>query len=188
MPSDFETAKCNSCGKNWEHGIVKGVNDPKTAAWHFKDDEKPISGYGAGSRDASNEPEPHEYQGYEGGSACYVCGQRRDAKVHGGEGEERPATYGYGVEFDDKGGWAIRITRHTPTEQGLGSLGETLAWFHKPKTWPEMKVREWAEKQVQKYEKAAKKQASAWDVFSSVQKKFATTTEARLKDRLKVTE
>lgn len=32
MPTDFETAKCNNCGKNWEHGIVKGVNDPKKAA------------------------------------------------------------------------------------------------------------------------------------------------------------
>jgi hypothetical protein len=32
MPTDFETAKCNGCGKNWEHGIVKGINDPKTAA------------------------------------------------------------------------------------------------------------------------------------------------------------
>jgi tetratricopeptide (TPR) repeat protein len=32
MPTDFETAKCNKCGKNWNHGIVKGINDPKTAA------------------------------------------------------------------------------------------------------------------------------------------------------------
>jgi hypothetical protein len=32
MPTDFETAKCNACGKNWNHGIVKGINDPKTAA------------------------------------------------------------------------------------------------------------------------------------------------------------
>jgi len=28
MPTDFETAKCNACGKNWDHGIVPGVNDP----------------------------------------------------------------------------------------------------------------------------------------------------------------
>lgn len=33
MPTDFETAKCNSCGKNWNHGIVKGINDPKTAGF-----------------------------------------------------------------------------------------------------------------------------------------------------------
>ena len=26
MPADFETAKCNGCGKNWNHGIVKGIN------------------------------------------------------------------------------------------------------------------------------------------------------------------
>lgn len=26
MPSDFETAKCGDCGKNWNHGIVKGIN------------------------------------------------------------------------------------------------------------------------------------------------------------------
>ncbi len=32
MPTDFETAKCNKCGKNWNHGIVEGVNDPKTGA------------------------------------------------------------------------------------------------------------------------------------------------------------
>lgn len=33
MPSDFETAKCERCGKNWDHGIVRGINDPneKTA-------------------------------------------------------------------------------------------------------------------------------------------------------------
>jgi transcription elongation factor Elf1 len=28
MPTDFETAKCDECGKNWNHGIVKGINDP----------------------------------------------------------------------------------------------------------------------------------------------------------------
>lgn len=28
MPSDFETAKCNDCGKNWNHGIVDGINNP----------------------------------------------------------------------------------------------------------------------------------------------------------------
>jgi len=28
MPTDFETAKCNQCGKNWHHGIVPGINDP----------------------------------------------------------------------------------------------------------------------------------------------------------------
>jgi hypothetical protein len=32
MPTDFETAKCNSCGKNWNHGIIEGINDPNTAA------------------------------------------------------------------------------------------------------------------------------------------------------------
>ncbi len=34
MPTDFETAKCNKCGKNWDHGIVDGVNNPypKTAS------------------------------------------------------------------------------------------------------------------------------------------------------------
>jgi predicted GNAT family acetyltransferase len=28
MPTDFETAKCNACGKNWDHGIVDGINNP----------------------------------------------------------------------------------------------------------------------------------------------------------------
>lgn len=28
MPTDFETAKCSKCGKEWNHGIVKGINDP----------------------------------------------------------------------------------------------------------------------------------------------------------------
>jgi hypothetical protein len=32
MPTDFETAKCNDCDKNWDHGIIEGINDPKTAA------------------------------------------------------------------------------------------------------------------------------------------------------------
>jgi hypothetical protein len=34
MPTDFETAKCSECGKNWDHGIVPGINDPsdKTAS------------------------------------------------------------------------------------------------------------------------------------------------------------
>ena len=33
MPTDFETAKCDDCGKNWEHGIVDGINNPKDASW-----------------------------------------------------------------------------------------------------------------------------------------------------------
>ena len=41
MPSDFETAKCNKCGKNWDHGIVPGVNDPS---------EKSAAGRGSGIR------------------------------------------------------------------------------------------------------------------------------------------
>jgi hypothetical protein len=41
MPTDFETAKCNDCGKNWEHGIVKGINDPKEAAYGHAD--RPIN-------------------------------------------------------------------------------------------------------------------------------------------------
>ena len=32
MPTDFETAKCNGCGRNWDHGIVEGINDPRTAS------------------------------------------------------------------------------------------------------------------------------------------------------------
>jgi hypothetical protein len=28
MPTDFETAKCDECGKDWDHGIVDGVNNP----------------------------------------------------------------------------------------------------------------------------------------------------------------
>jgi hypothetical protein len=28
MPTDFETAKCSQCGRNWKHGIVRGINDP----------------------------------------------------------------------------------------------------------------------------------------------------------------
>jgi len=36
MPTDFETAKCDKCGKNWDHGIVPGINDPKTASYDFE--------------------------------------------------------------------------------------------------------------------------------------------------------
>lgn len=32
MPTDFETAKCNKCGKTWDHGIVPGINDPNEKA------------------------------------------------------------------------------------------------------------------------------------------------------------
>jgi len=32
MPTDFETAKCDKCGKNWNHGIVEGINDPPKMA------------------------------------------------------------------------------------------------------------------------------------------------------------
>jgi hypothetical protein len=32
MPTDFETAKCAKCGKNWELGIVDGINNPKEAS------------------------------------------------------------------------------------------------------------------------------------------------------------
>lgn len=31
MPADFETAKCEKCGKTWDHGIVDGVNNPYSA-------------------------------------------------------------------------------------------------------------------------------------------------------------
>lgn len=42
MPSDFETAKCHKCGKNWNHGIVPGINDPGDISHILKAD--PISG------------------------------------------------------------------------------------------------------------------------------------------------
>lgn len=32
MPTDFETAKCKTCGKNWNHGIVDGINNPYETA------------------------------------------------------------------------------------------------------------------------------------------------------------
>jgi len=38
MPTDFETAKCNGCGKNWNHGIVDGINNPKSARETMHDD------------------------------------------------------------------------------------------------------------------------------------------------------
>lgn len=33
MPTDFETAKCSKCGKEWDHGIIKGINDPGMKAY-----------------------------------------------------------------------------------------------------------------------------------------------------------
>jgi transposase-like protein len=44
MPSDFETAKCNACGKNWNHGIVEGINDPKMARKPMHDDSGATTG------------------------------------------------------------------------------------------------------------------------------------------------
>jgi len=41
MPTDFETAKCNKCGKNWNHGIVKGINEPPKQAGLIQDVMRP---------------------------------------------------------------------------------------------------------------------------------------------------
>jgi len=43
--------------------------------------EKPLSGYGAGSRNGT-EQAPHAYRGYADGLACYVCGEKRDHPIH----------------------------------------------------------------------------------------------------------
>lgn len=32
LPADFETAKCQQCGKTWDHGIVDGINDPYSSS------------------------------------------------------------------------------------------------------------------------------------------------------------
>jgi hypothetical protein len=40
MPTDFETAKCEDCGKNWDHGIVDGINNPKTAVFSPEEADK----------------------------------------------------------------------------------------------------------------------------------------------------
>jgi hypothetical protein len=48
MPTDFETAKCNKCGKNWHHGIVKGINDPKTATEKSYGTGTPVGGTDSG--------------------------------------------------------------------------------------------------------------------------------------------
>lgn len=42
MPPDFETAKCDKCGRNWNHGIVDGINNPyeKTAVFTPEDADK----------------------------------------------------------------------------------------------------------------------------------------------------
>lgn len=42
MPTDFETAKCNDCGKNWDHGIVEGINDPKAASTENTKSDEPF--------------------------------------------------------------------------------------------------------------------------------------------------
>jgi hypothetical protein len=63
MPTDFETAKCNGCGKNWNHGIVKGINDPKEAA-RTADDE-------GGGKTCEN------CGSYYGGYTCLNCGRKK---------------------------------------------------------------------------------------------------------------
>jgi hypothetical protein len=39
MPTDFETAKCDECGKNWDHGIVDGINNPSEKTAFFSPEE-----------------------------------------------------------------------------------------------------------------------------------------------------
>jgi hypothetical protein len=58
MPTDFETAKCNKCGKNWDHGIVPGINDPKTASEKSYGAGTPLGGTanGAGQPAPSEDP------------------------------------------------------------------------------------------------------------------------------------
>jgi len=65
MPTDFETAKCEDCGKNWEHGIVEGINDPKTASGsHWWP-------YGR-----------HKFEPQEGIASCKACDYPADHKLH----------------------------------------------------------------------------------------------------------
>src|SRR5271166_1383907 len=68
MPTDFETAKCNGCGKNWEHGIVEGINDPKAAAaksaFFSPEDAKKFRDDNQGSNVALNQHE-EGYQKWE---------------------------------------------------------------------------------------------------------------------------
>jgi hypothetical protein len=76
MPTDFETAKCNDCGKNWEHGIVKGINDPKEAAGLGRRPDygsKEASGYAAAFNDEAEwEAEEWRYIMLQGKQAAYV--------------------------------------------------------------------------------------------------------------------
>ena len=48
MPTDFETAKCSKCGGNWHHGIVEGINDPKTATEKSYGTGTPVGGTDSG--------------------------------------------------------------------------------------------------------------------------------------------
>ncbi len=64
MPTDFETAKCNKCGKNWEHGIVKGINDPPKTAFFSPEDAKKFRDENQGSNVALNQHE-EGYQKWE---------------------------------------------------------------------------------------------------------------------------
>ena len=67
MPTDFETAKCEDCGKNWDHGIVPGINDPsdKTAK------QEHWWPYGR-----------HKFEPQEGSSECKACTYQVDHKLH----------------------------------------------------------------------------------------------------------
>ena len=56
MPADFETAKCNKCGRNWHHGIVEGINDPKTATEKSYGTGTPIGGTESGLPASKEDP------------------------------------------------------------------------------------------------------------------------------------
>ena len=59
MPTDFETAKCEECGKNWDHGIVDGINNPTSKKSFFSpEDAEKFRKENDGSNVLLNEREP----------------------------------------------------------------------------------------------------------------------------------
>jgi ribosomal protein L37AE/L43A len=59
MPTDFETAKCEECGKNWDHGIVDGINNPTSKKSFFSpEDAERFRKENDGSNVLLNEREP----------------------------------------------------------------------------------------------------------------------------------
>jgi ribosomal protein L37AE/L43A len=112
MPTDFETAKCNDCGKNWDHGIVPGINDPygKSAREIMHDDSGTLTGLR--SRPDYGESDSYVSEMNEANSkgACLVL----NGSVKTASGTEKMEMYVTSVEYDRDSALKLASFQYSP--------------------------------------------------------------------------